>query len=67
MQAKITPVPAAREAGSVVDIILKAVPLAMGVAVVVTALLGQLDMKAGFCMLGIGMAGIGAFLLKQHK
>ena len=39
-----------------VDLILKAVPLAMGVAVTVTALLGALDLNSGFSMLGIGLA-----------
>ena len=38
------------------DLILKAVPLAMGVAVTVTAILGGLDMTSGFSMLGIGLA-----------
>ena len=39
-----------------VDLILKAVPLAMGVAVTVTTLLGELDLNSGFSMLGIGLA-----------
>lgn len=42
-----------------IGLILSAVPLAMGVAVVVLTLLGQLDVKSGFTMLGIGMACIG--------
>ena len=48
------------------NIILKAVPIAMGVAVVVTSLLGELDMTSGFTMLGVGLACIGIYLLK-HK
>ena len=50
-----------------VDLILKAVPLAMGIAVVVTSLLGALDTKSGFGMLGIGLACVGAYLLKNKK
>ena len=42
-----------------VDLILKAIPMAMGVAVIVTSLLGRLDAKSGFIMLGLGMACIG--------
>ncbi|WP_051317831.1 helix-turn-helix transcriptional regulator [Atopobium sp. oral taxon 810] len=42
-----------------IGLILSAVPLAMGVAVVVLKLLGQLDVKSGFTMLGIGMTCIG--------
>jgi hypothetical protein len=48
-----------------INIILRAVALAMGIAVTVTALLGELDMKSGFTMLGAGLACIGVYLLKQ--
>lgn len=47
------------------DLILKAVPLAMGIAVTVTAVLGELDMSSGFSMLGIGLACIGIRQLKE--
>lgn len=49
----------------IMDLILKAIPTAMGVAVAITPLLGELDMKSGFSMLGIGMACIGTSLLKK--
>ena len=65
MQAKAAPAPASKSVDKIVDLVLKAVPLAMGVAVIVTVLLGQLDMKSGFIMLGIGLACIGAYLLKK--
>ena len=67
MQAKAVPGPVAKETGRIVDFILKTIPLAMGVAVIVTAMLGELDLKSGFCMLGVGMASIGVFLLKEQK
>ena len=47
------------------DLILKAVPLALGVAVAVTAILGELDMTSGFSMLGIGLACLAVRELKQ--
>ena len=47
------------------DLILKAVPMAMGIAVAVTALLGELDTAHGFAMLGIGLACLGIRELKQ--
>ena len=47
------------------DMILKAVPLAMGVAVTVTAILGEVDMHSGFSMLGIGLACLALRELKQ--
>ncbi len=46
----------AKEAPNVVDTVLKAVPLAMGVAVTVLSLLGNLDVNSGFGLLGIGVA-----------
>ena len=49
----------------IADIILRAVPTAMGVAVIVTSLLGELTLESGFAMLGIGMASLGAYLLKK--
>ena len=67
MQAKAVPVNGHKGAGYLINIILKAVPLAMGVAVIVTSILGELDMKSGFTMLGLGLACIGAFLLKEKN
>ena len=65
LQAKSIPVTGHRGAGYLIDIMLKAIPLAMGVAVTVTSLLGGLDMKSGFIMLGIGLACVGFHLLKN--
>lgn len=67
MQAKSVPTTGHKGAGYLISIILKAVPLAMGVAVIVTSLLGELDMKSGFTMLGLGLACIGAYLLKEKN
>lgn len=67
MQAKAVPGPAEKETARVVDFVLKAIPLAMGVAVTVTAILGELDLKAGFTMAGLGMASIGVYLLKENR
>lgn len=67
LQAKAAPVAAGGHADQIIHLILKAVPLAMGVAVVVTSVLGELDMKSGFTMLGVGMACVGAYLLKQKN
>lgn len=66
MNAKSIPTIGHRGAGYLINIILKAVPTAMGVAVIITSLLGELDMKSGFTMLGIGLAFVGIYLL-QHK
>lgn len=66
LNAKSMPANGHKGAGFLINIILKAVPVAMGVAVVVTSLIGELDMKSGFTMLGIGLACVGVHLLK-HK
>jgi len=62
--AKAAPSTGHKGAGYLVDLILKAVPVAMGVAVVVTSLLGELDIRSGFTMLGVGLACVGIYLLK---
>ena len=64
MNAKAVPANGHKGAEYLMDIILKAVPMAMGIAVLVIALLGELDVKSGFAMLGIGLACAGAYLLK---
>ena len=65
LQAKTAPVPATSSVQKIVNLALKAVPLAMGIAIIVTSLLGQLDMVSGFTMLGVGLACVGAYLLKE--
>ena len=54
-----------KQVTDIIDIILRAVPTAMGVAAIVTSLLGQLTVESGFAMLGIGMTCLGAYLLKK--
>ena len=65
MNAKAAPANGHKGAEYLGDIILKAVPMAMGIAVVVTSLLGELDIKSGFAMLGIGLACVGIHMLKR--
>lgn len=65
MNAKSVPATENKKADDVLDIVLKAVPLAMGVAVTVLSILDELPVTSGFTMIGIGLACIGAYLLKQ--
>lgn len=67
MNAKATPISGHRGAGYFLNIVLKAIPVAMGIAVVVTSLLGELDIKSGFTMLGIGLSCVGLYLLKNKE
>ncbi len=49
------------------QIIFKAVPLAMGVAVVVLSVMDELPVQSGFVMLGIGMFCVGILLFNEKK
>ena len=50
-----------------VDLVLRAVPLAMGVAVTVLSVLGKIDPKSAMILLGIGMASLALCLLRNGK
>ncbi len=67
MNAKTVSTTGHKGAGYLINLILKAVTFAMGVAVIVISLLGELDMTSGFTMLGIGLAATGAYLLRQKE
>lgn len=50
----------------IIDLIFKAVALAMGVAVVVLSVLNELDVESGIALLGIGMTCTGISLFSIH-
>ena len=47
--------PAENKTEKIMDIVLKAVPLAMGVTLVVSSALGSIDVYSGFTMTGIAL------------
>ena len=53
------------EVNKIVNLVLKAVPLAMGVAVVVGSVLGNIDASSAVSLLGIGVFCIGLYLIKN--
>lgn len=59
--------PVIKKINYIIDIVLRAVPVAMGAALIVTTTMGQIDLKSGFMMLGISVASIGIYLLKNEK
>ena len=65
MTSKPAETPGHRGSEYLVNLILKTVPLAMGIAVTVTSVLGELDMDSGFSMLGIGLACLAIRELKR--
>lgn len=50
-----------------IKLVLKAVGAAMGVAVVVLSIMGQLDTETAIMMLGIGLAGLGTASIMGKK
>ena len=64
MNAKSIPEHGHKGASYLLNIILKALPTAMGIAVLVSSLLGELDRKSAFTMLGIGLLSVGIYLLR---
>ena len=53
------------EVQRIVDLVLKAVPVAMGAAVVVLSAMGQLDSRSALTALGIGMFCLGLDQLRK--
>ena len=51
----------------IMEVAPKGVALAMGIAVTVLTILGQLDVNSGMVMLGIGLAAVGIALLGEKK
>lgn len=51
----------------IVNLILKAVSVAMVFAVVVLSIMGEVDMQSGFMMLGLGMFCMGLSLLNDKR
>lgn len=66
MNAKAAPTPGHKGPAYGMALLLKVIPLAMGIAVTVTAILGTLDVQHGFVLLGLGLACIGLYLLKKE-
>ena len=51
----------------IVDTALKGISIAMGIAVAVLSILGELETKSAFIMLGIGLASVSISLLKDKQ
>lgn len=51
----------------IIDIVLRAIPIAMGASLIVSTILSQIDLKSGFMMLGLSVVSMGIYLLKNEK
>lgn len=67
MQIKMEMETPKKSVTEIIDTAIKGVALAMGVAVTVLSILGELDVKTGMTMLGIGLVCVGISLLKDKK
>lgn len=56
-----------KKGNEIVDTTLKGIGIAMGIAVTVLSVLGELEESTAFVMLGIGLASISISLLKKEK
>jgi hypothetical protein len=56
-----------KETQSLVQLVLKAVALAMGVAVVVLSILGTVPLQTSVMLLGIGLAALAVVALGQER
>lgn len=65
MTARGTPVLGHRGAGYFFDLVLRVLPMALGAALTVTALLGELDLKSGFSMAGLALFCLGLGQLQE--
>lgn len=67
MNVKIAPVSERKATENIVTLILKAIPVAMGVAVAVLSILDELPVNSGLSMLGSGLACVGIYLLNKKE
>ncbi|MBQ8575186.1 MAG: helix-turn-helix transcriptional regulator [Clostridia bacterium] len=67
MNTKAKPILKNSKVQEIVNLVLKSVPVAAGVAVCVTSILNEIDIKSGFIMTGIGLACIGISMLNKDK
>lgn len=67
MQIKERPSSQGKSIREIVNTACKGVALAMGIAVVVLSILGELDSKTGMTMLGLGLAGLAVYALQEKN
>ena len=56
-----------KKVDEIVNIALIGVGLAMGICIVVTSILKQIDMNSALTMLGIGLSSLAIYLLKNRR
>ena len=64
---KESPIQLPTQIRTIADTALKGVAMAMGIAVAVLSVLGELELQSGMTMLGIGLACVAISLLSETK
>ena len=67
MQGEPRPASLVKRINEIVDLMLKALVVAMGIALVVCSVLKTLDPTSGFQLAGLGLASAGILFLRQDK
>ncbi len=67
MQGEDKESPTGEKVQEIINLVLKAVPLAMGIAVTVLTILDKVETKSAMIMLGIGLACVALNLLQEKK
>ena len=65
--AEIRPASSVKRINEIVDLVLKALVVAMGIALVVCSVLKTLEPTSGFQLAGLGLASAGILFLRQDK
>ena len=56
-----------KEINEIINLILRAIPLAMGVAVMILIILEEIDSKSAFILLGLGLFCLALYTLQDTK
>ena len=67
MQGESRPAPLLQRINEIVDLVLKAIVVAMGIALIVCSILKTLEPASGFQLAGLGMASAGILFLRQKQ
>lgn len=67
MQGETRPASLVKRINEIVDLVLKALVVAMGIALVVCSVLKTLEPTSGFQLAGLGLASAGILFLRQDK
>lgn len=63
---KSKPLSLSNKVNYIIDIVLRGVPVAMGIAIIVASVFKEIDIDSGFMMTGIAVLSMGIYFLKNE-